>query len=210
MTGPLYRAIQDVSGQPLIVDSSKDYRYAVVLKLDQTIADEVVHLVRDSRAVAFSRTKTVRWPDTVDREYMRRKNAFEMSLGWAAKNLLCHAFEPSTGRKLFLRYESFVAEPRAHVGRILDWLGVDVPADSLAFLEAEAFEPRAMHTVAGNPVRMHEGPLQIRLDEAWRRELPRRDRWTAILLTWPLLALYGYVPARPTPPAGRVRRGFRS
>jgi len=48
------------------------------------------------------------------------------------------------------------------------------------------------HTVAGNPVRMRSGPLKLRVDDAWRAAMPAADRRLVTLLTFPLLARYGY------------------
>jgi hypothetical protein len=46
--------------------------------------------------------------------------------------------------------------------------------------------------VTGNPDRLNRGPVQLRPDEAWRRELPRLHRRTAALLAGPLMHRYGY------------------
>ena len=40
--------------------------------------------------------------------------------------------------------------------------------------------------------RLHRGPVRVADGEAWRRELPRRDRAVATLLAAPLLGRYGY------------------
>ena len=54
----LYRSIQKVASAKVIVDSSKDPSFAFVLASIPEIRLSVVHLVRDSRAVAFSWTRT--------------------------------------------------------------------------------------------------------------------------------------------------------
>jgi hypothetical protein len=51
---------------------------------------------------------------------------------------------------------------------------------------------KAVHTVAGNADRMRSGPLTVRLDDAWRTDLPTRSRRLVSALTAPLLARYGY------------------
>src|SRR3989337_4505879 len=50
----LYRAIKDVSGKPIVIDSSKDISSLYLLRRIPEIKLHVLHLVRDSRAVAFS------------------------------------------------------------------------------------------------------------------------------------------------------------
>jgi len=41
------------------------------------------------------------------------------------------------------------------------------------------------HTVAGNPMRFHQGRLDLRLDQAWTTKLPARDRKVVTAITWP-------------------------
>ena len=54
----LYRAIQIVSGCSVIVDSTKRPPFAIMLRSEARVYLRVVHLVRDSRGVAFSWSKT--------------------------------------------------------------------------------------------------------------------------------------------------------
>src|ERR1019366_1995765 len=58
----LYRAIRQVAGKSVVVDSSREASQALVLARIPDIDLKVLHLVRDSRAVAFS--------------YLRRKPQF--------------------------------------------------------------------------------------------------------------------------------------
>ena len=48
------------------------------------------------------------------------------------------------------------------------------------------------HTVDGNPMRMSNGPVALRRDDAWRTGLSRTDRRLTIALTAPLALTYGY------------------
>jgi hypothetical protein len=59
------------------------------------------------------------------------------------------------------------------------------------------------HSVKGNPDRFRTGPIEIRLDDEWRRAMRPRDRRVVTALTWPLLLRYGYAAgrARPQPPS---------
>ncbi|HEV3365155.1 MAG TPA: sulfotransferase, partial [Acidimicrobiia bacterium] len=52
------------------------------------------------------------------------------------------------------------------------------------------------HTVAGNPMRFHQGRLDLRLDQAWTTKLPERDRKVVTAITWPLQVRYGYSQVR--------------
>ncbi len=59
----LFAAIAQVSGATVVVDSSKDPPHGFVLREVPQIDLRAVHLVRDSRGVAYSWTKRVVRPD---------------------------------------------------------------------------------------------------------------------------------------------------
>jgi hypothetical protein len=48
------------------------------------------------------------------------------------------------------------------------------------------------HTVAGNPNRFKQGPIEISLDSEWRQKMPRLNYATLTVLTAPMLLRYGY------------------
>lgn len=161
------------------------------------LEQRVVHIVRDSRGVAYSRRKQVRWTDAVDgSRFMLMRPALRTGVGWTAKNLLCATLRPPVRPVLRLRYERFAADPAGALDRLARWLGREVPEVTRRRLADGLLEPGTHHTVAGNPVRMYRGALPIAVDEEWRRALPRRDRAAVAAVTWPLLLAYGYLPAR--------------
>ena len=65
--------------------------------------------------------------------------------------------------------------------------------EELGFIDGRMVQLAKGHTVAGNPMRLEHGSFQIRLDDAWRTSMNRRDRKITTALTWPLLAAYGYL-----------------
>lgn len=54
LLGHLYRAIRRVTGARVVVDSSKNASYARILADTPGIRLRILHLVRDSRGVAYS------------------------------------------------------------------------------------------------------------------------------------------------------------
>ena len=56
---PLYRAIAEVGGARVVVDSSKLPSHAAILRRLDPIDLRMIHLVRDSRGVAYSWQKQV-------------------------------------------------------------------------------------------------------------------------------------------------------
>ncbi|MGR6967528.1 hypothetical protein ACU610_24025 [Geodermatophilus sp. URMC 61] len=190
----LYRAIAATTGGAVVIDSSKHSSLALCLRTSPDVDLRVLHVVRDSRGVAYSWTKDVRRPEaTTGEDRMTRYSPARSAVLWAGHNL-CLALLGwlGTARRL-LRYEDFVAEPRTVLGRIAGFAGLDLADGGLDFVTDGGVQLGSSHTVSGNPVRFSTGPLRLRRDDVWRERLPRRRRLLVSLLTLPLLARYGYL-----------------
>ena len=200
----LYRGIREVSGDRVVIDASKHASTAYLLRRVPDLDLRVVHLVRDARGVAYSWTKEVKKPEVPEEMgtagYMPVYRPSSSGLQYLAYNLLFDAFGVLDDT-MVLRYEDSLADPRGTVERILAHAGEHRAADDLAFLH-DGLGARGVpefwvelgcdHTVAGNPMRFHQGRLDLRLDEAWRSKLPERDRKVVSALTFPLQLRYGY------------------
>jgi hypothetical protein len=68
-----------------------------------------------------------------------------------------------------------------------------VNAGELAFLDGTTVTLGVDHTVAGNPMRFERGAFELKVDQEWRTSMRPRDRRITTALTWPLLAVYGYL-----------------
>jgi hypothetical protein len=112
---------------------------------------------------------------------------------YVAYNLMFEALRavPAAKSAVF-RYEDMLADPRAYLERILAHAGEPVLPDSFAFLGEREVLLGVDHTVAGNPMRFHQGPLGLRVDEAWKTRLPARDQKIVTAVTTPLRLRYGY------------------
>ena len=188
----LYRAIGEVAGARVVIDASKHASTAFLLRRVPGIDLRVVHLVRDSRGVAYSWTKEVRKPEvTGDDAFMPVYSPSSSGRQWVAYNLLFDALGV-VDDTMVLRYEALMAQPRQGLERILAHAGEPVTADAFSFLGDGFVELGCDHTVAGNPMRFHQGRLDLRLDQAWTTKLPARDRKVVTAITWPLQVRYGY------------------
>jgi hypothetical protein len=187
----LYRAIGDVAGARVVIDASKHASTAYLLRRVPGIDLRVVHLVRDSRGVAYSWTKEVKKPEvTGDDAFMPRYSPSSSGRQWVAYNLMFDALG-ILDRTMLLRYESLLENPEAGLQQIL--AHADEPAEaSFPFLGDGYVDLAVDHTVAGNPMRFHQGRLDLRLDQAWTTKLPERDRKVVTAITWPLQLRYGY------------------
>jgi UDP-N-acetylglucosamine transferase subunit ALG13 len=188
----LYRAIEQVSGAGVIVDSSKIPTYALLLRRIPGIDLRVLHLVRDSRGVVFSWQKQVMRPDGGGADEMVRYGAAGASARYVFYNGLTHGLGAAGLPSRFLRYEDLVARPRLHVCDVLSFAGMQPTDGDLSFLGEHEVDLAPNHTVDGNPMRLQAGTMPIELDEAWRRDMDRRTMATVTMLTAPMLATYGY------------------
>lgn len=190
--GRLYRAIAEVTGARLIVDSSKIPTYALLLRQIEGIDLRVLHLVRDPRGVVFSWQKQVVRADGGGRDEMVRYASASASARYAYYNVLSRGLRTLGLPYRLLRYEDLLAAPRAVVARVLAFGGIATPGDTLAFLRDAEADLGPNHTVDGNPMRLQQGPVLLRADDAWRREMAPARRAMVSVLTAPLLAAYGY------------------
>jgi hypothetical protein len=191
----LYGAIRDVGNTRLIIDSSKAPSSAFVLRQLPDLDLRAVHLVRDSRGVAYSWTKQVVRPDVVGKVvYMHRYRPHRIGLRWLTRNALMELLGRLGTPEVRVRYESLVASPRPEVERIVRMLDEEVPTGDLSFISNGHVELGPNHTVMGNPMRMDNGKIALRMDEEWRRAMPSSTSGMVTLLTRPMLRRYGYRP----------------
>jgi hypothetical protein len=193
-TTAVYRAIADVSGCRVVVDSSKSVGHAFLLARLPGLDARVIHLVRDSRGVAHSWQRLVVRPEIVgERATLNIWSPTRASVEWLAQNGSYH-FVPLLGIPcLRVRYETLVRSPRSEFERLLRHLDERVDASALEFLDRRELPAHANHTLSGNPLRFQRGELPLRIDDEWRLRMSRGDRAKVLALTWPLLAAYGYL-----------------
>ena len=192
LLGKLLRGIAKVSGARVVVDGSKLLSRALVLRHVRGIDLSFLHMVRDSRGVAFSWSKRVARPETVGSVvYMPRFGPAAISAQWLYHNAGAHLLGLLGRRHAFMRYETFVGDPRSELARVLERLGEADAVPRLGFL-GEDMSLKPTHSVWGNPMRLDTRAVAIKLDDQWRRDMRQRDRRVVTALTWPLLYAYGY------------------
>ena len=190
----LYAAVREVSGRPLVVDASKHASAAFLVRGMRGVDLRLVHLVRDSRGVAFSWTKRMRRAEVVSGDaLMATDTPLRMSVRYLAYNLLLHLLRTLGVGGLLLRYESLVGDPAGELARVLAAAGRPAEAGELGFVGDGWVELGPSHALAGNPMRFRSGRVPLRVDEEWRGQLRRRHRLLTLASTWPLLLRYGYL-----------------
>lgn len=185
----LFAAASDVLAAPVIVDSSKRAAHGYLLASTPGLDLGLVHLVRDSRATAFSTAKTKAKSDSGTTEQMKTYTPMTSARTWVQANALTEALARHCPRAIRMSYEDLARSPAEELRRVGPHIDVSM---QLAWLDGSkaAFSPA--HTISGNPMRMQRGSVAISLDDRWRTGLPRRDQWLVTSVTAPWLLKYGY------------------
>jgi hypothetical protein len=191
--------VHAASGCRVIVDTSKTPAHLIALAACPSVELHVVHLIRDSRAVAHSWRQLRRRRQVRDAEvYIEPVSPPRTALLWNGINTLTWSLRRQARSYRRVRYEDFAAAPRDVLTGLLQPLGETLNATAL---DAGPLRLDVHHTVAGNSGRFDSGPTEVRLDDAWTRAMPFGARVAVTALTWPLLLAYGY----PLLPHGPVR-----
>jgi hypothetical protein len=195
----VYAAIRSASGASIVVDNSHDVTPALLLWRTPAVRLHLLHLVRDSRGVAFSLAKRVARPEaTAPQALMPRYSPARASLEWLVANLPFHVVHAGSLPRLRVRYEALAASPSTELARIASFLGVDVSPPELAIAQGDSITVATNHMVSGNPHRLGRSTVQVRLDEEWRTGMATTDRLVVTLMTMPLTLAYGYFGRHPS------------
>ncbi|MFN8164262.1 MAG: sulfotransferase [Solirubrobacterales bacterium] len=191
---PLYRAIAEVDGARVVVDSSKVPADAYALVTLSDLDVRVLHLVRDPRAVAYSSARAKPSPDDPNSDTMTVSSPLRTSVAWSVWNgVLERMVAPAAGQRYMrLRYEDFAADPRRAAREICDFAGM--PDAELPFVGERTVRFQPTHGPSGNPDRLDRGESEIVLNERWRTGMSRPAQLAAALPALPLMAGYGYRP----------------
>jgi hypothetical protein len=188
----LYAAIARVSGAAAIVDISKEPNFALLLTRLRGMDVRVIHLIRDSRAVAYSWTRSKKTPGAVGEEQlMPRFTASETATKWMIWNAAFHALAVRRSPYMRLDYERFVADPRRALGEIDAFADFPFSPTDPELGEGKV-ELGGHHMFSGNPMRASTGLIEIKPDDEWQLRQPSAQFAQVSAITWPLLRLYRY------------------
>jgi hypothetical protein len=196
----LYSAVAEVSGCPIVVDASKHAALLADLRRGKSLDITVLHMVRDSRGVAYSWKKVQRRPESESQSsFMDKFSAAHSAMLWNVYNVNVCSSRRSGTRYLRIRYEDLVRAPERCLREIVGATRIPGVPDTFDFLGDGYADLVPAHCIAGNPMRFQSGRVAIREDNEWRTSLPWRSQAVVTALTFPLLAGLGYVT-----PRGRV------
>ena len=187
--GTVYSTVASVTGSRVLVDSSKCPMYGLLLRGVPGVRLHVVHLVRDSRAVAWSGQRKRRRPEIVDGDaYQATYTSLQSSYEWTVRNALAEMLGRGAADYARLTYEAFVSRPEATVRDIRRRIDAGI-----ATTASSPMNDRPNHTVGGNPMRFSTSGMTIRPDLEWHEAFRGADRSLVTALTSPLLRRYGYL-----------------
>jgi hypothetical protein len=207
----VYAAVAEASGCRIVVDSSKLASLAFCLRWCDDVDLRVLHVVRDSRAVAYSWTRRVYRPDVAAsrsdgptvrapaaaRSHMMTYAPASAAMRWNLQNSALHVLAGTGTPTSLVRYEDVVRDPQLVLREIAAFAGMPLTDAAFRFLGGDGADRHAhlgaAHTVSGNRMRFVTGRMPIRQDDAWRASMPVGQRRAVTALTLPLLGRYGYV-----------------
>lgn len=200
-TSELFRAIRDISGKSVIVDSSKRISRALLLAYVPGIDLRVVHLVRDCRGVVWSmRKRNQRIRDAGGRNRIgpqkETREPWFTSAVWMVGNLqgLWLRRRMPEVPAMLLRYEDYLNDLPGSMARIGELIELDLRGVVAAVQAGEPLEKG--HRAGGNRL-LTGGPIRVRpADMEWAEKMTRFDRTVCWTMAGPLLHHLGYDHSR--------------
>jgi hypothetical protein len=154
----IHHAASEITGNQIVVDASKVPFHFLHLYLETKELIHPVFLVRDARAVVWSKMK--RTGISAAKAAKQWLNVYRMMVALLKiiPNSACS----------FVHYEELCIQPEKVLERILQTANVPVTSLDLGSL------PVARHDLAGSPRFRGTSPSTVELDERWRVEMPKK------------------------------------
>jgi hypothetical protein len=196
----LYPLIAEVSGCPVIVDSSKHPAWAHLLAGTDTVDLRVAHLVRHPSGVVQSWSREVERPQANEgagERLMPAHSPVEVAIRWDIFNRLFHRLGRRSVPTVLIRYEDYVEDLQGTLQACLGLFGLPYSSAPPGMA--------AGHGIAGNPARFARADVKIAHDDRWVTELGSGTHRMVSALTWRTRSAYGYRSRRSAPVAPMVR-----
>ena len=184
----LYVAAGATAEARVLVDSSKFPTVALEASTFKDIDLYIVHLIRDPRSIVNSNQRA---KQSAGGEASLRARGFATIIArWHAWNIMISTLVrrrvPASHYRR-ISYERFAEDPQGVIAEIAALVG-EAPATT-PFVDERTVELEPCHDFAGNPDRFIAGSREIRRDDRWRSQLPKRLALATLVLTTPLRQL---------------------
>ncbi len=164
----LFQALRATTRCDVLVDSSKlPPGFLTETLLTNTHVD-VVHIVRDPRAVASAELGSLQRGQDGHARLPPGRSLVKSTVYWSLGNLAVRGFAGRADSRTMLRYEDLAQAPALELQSLANRLGL---APSPVKLRLDSG-----HLAVGNPSRFDGAERPIRLDNAWQRSLTKRQR----------------------------------
>jgi hypothetical protein len=184
-------AVGKHSGARVIVDSSKAAHHGRTLLASRRIDLRVVHIIRDSRAVAYSYRRVKQYPGPGGKTaLMPRASLVRSSRLWRRENRCVEALGRLAPQFTTIRYEDLADRPAESLRSLLAWMNESPPPPD--FLEGPSVELAPYHSLSGNPMRLKSGRIEVRKDAEWEQGMSPAAKLLVTALTLGMLRKYGY------------------
>ena len=181
-----YLAVRSETNAEWIIDSSRLPSCALHLSSLPNLRIHLIHVVRDSRATAFSWARN----KPSSRHKLKNRPPDQAARLWVMHNLLTLVVRRKSSSYMRLRYEDLASEPTLSLASITKHLSAPIHGTQDEVYPTQSWT--ASHALMGNPMRHDFKPLDVQLDEEWRDRLRFFDGALITVLTWPLLILFRY------------------
>ena len=186
------------NGASTIIDSTEQLLWGRMIRTMPSVNVQTIALIRDPRAAAFSWSKKKRRSIHSDEEgYLPTYGPFVVAgaaVLWDWIGIWLRRKEEGFCQ---VYYEEFATRPH---DVLLDLIGQLGGPEGIA---ADLFDADGRvvlglnHTFSGNPSRFRWGPVDIRLDDEWRRKMRPVNRAIVTVGALPVLVRHGYFRSRP-------------
>jgi hypothetical protein len=176
----------------VIIDASKNVGHSLLLSMIDEIELHTVHIVRDSRGVAYSWQKKNKELSYLQvKENMPILSPAMSTIIWDIRNLLAHFLKSRSASYSFIRYTDFIDNPDASIRVILrNVIDKDFPLDFI--INDEITLSGEIHGICGNPsLRSKKGKIKLKKDVEWKEKMSFSHKATVTCLSFILLLIYG-------------------
>ncbi|CAK8722779.1 hypothetical protein KKHLCK_12045 [Candidatus Electrothrix laxa] len=171
----LFRIFMTVNNVEIVIDSSKTTRnlHALILAKPDDIELKVIHIIRDGRAVLFSKIKRL------NEKSQRMGTVIKIAspklvLSWAYANLQIKMYETLTGSSNFItiKYEDLINETENILLKISEISEISYNEKMIKLSGQDK------HNIGGTPHRFtwHEG-TKITSDDRWKTALSKKNKF---------------------------------
>ncbi|MBA2768251.1 MAG: hypothetical protein H0U35_03825 [Sporichthyaceae bacterium] len=152
----------------------------MTLRLHPDVRVDVVHLIRDPRAVVNSERRSRARPGVDPALLPPVRPALKSALYWSAANIAIRRYARSAASYRVVCYEDFTATPDACLSLLSTGLGLARPR----LIEQDT--GASGHLAVGNPSRFRTSAQAITEDRSWQTQLPWADRALVTALSRPV------------------------